>query len=296
MWLVYLKLVLTMAIWGGTFIAGRTVSQSMSPFSASFCRFAVASLCLLFLVRHQSARLPKLKFQQIPLIILLGLSGVFAYNVFFFLGLQTISASRAGLIIALNPVAIALGSKLFFGEKLTPLKIFGIATSLMGVALIITEGNLATLLANGIGTGELFILGCVGSWGVYSLAGKQAMKTLSSLAATTYAIWIGSIALLPLAIWEQSQELSSTNYLTWVSLLYLGILGTVIAFNWYYEGIQTMGAAKASIFINLVPIFAVIFGVIFLQETVDSILLVGGIFVVVGVSLVNYKHRIILSR
>lgn len=293
MWLVYLKLVLTMAIWGGTFIAGRTIAQTMSPFSASFCRFAVASLCLLFLVRHQSARLSKLKFQQIPVVILLGLSGVFAYNVFFFLGLQTISASRAGLIIALNPVAIALGSKLLFGERLTFLKIIGITISLIGVALIITDGNLNTLLSEGVGKGELFILGCVGSWGVYSLAGKQAMKTLSSLAATTYGIWVGSIALLPLAIWEQSQGLSSTNLLTWFSLLYLGVLGTVVAFNWYYQGIQTIGAAKASIFINLVPIFAVIFGVIFLQESVNSILLVGGSLVIVGVYLVNYKRHTI---
>ena len=290
MWLVYLKLVLTMAIWGGTFIAGRTIAQTMSPFSASFCRFAVASLCLLFFVRHQPTRLPKLKFQQIPILILLGLSGVFVYNVFFFLGLQTISASRAGLIIALNPVAIALGSKLLFGEKLTPLKLIGIIISLLGVALIITDGNLNTLLSEGVGKGELFILGCVGSWGVYSLAGKQAMKQLSSLAATTYAIWVGAIALLPLAIWEQSQELSSTNLLTWLSLLYLGVLGTVVAFNWYYEGIQTIGAAKASIFINLVPIFAVIFGVIFLQESVTSILMVGGSLVIAGVFLVNYKR------
>ena len=291
MWLLYLKLVLTMAIWGGTFIAGRNVAQTMSPFSASFCRFAVASLCILFFVRHQPIKISKLKFQQIPIVTLLGLSGVFAYNVFFFLGLQTTSASRAGLIIALNPVSIALGSKLLFGERLTSLKVIGIAISLLGVALIITDGNLNTLISGGVGKGELFILGCVGSWGIYSLAGKQAMKTLSSLAATTYAIWVGSIALLPLAIWEQhSQGLSSTNYLTWLSLLYLGVLGTVVAFNWYYEGIQTLGAAKASIFINLVPVFAVIFGVIFLQESINSILLAGGSLVITGVSLVNYKR------
>lgn len=200
MQLVYLKLVLTMAIWGGTFIAGRIVARTISPFTASFYRFAVASIVLLIVVYCQPSKLPRLKSKQIPLIVLLGLSGVLAYNAFFFLGLQTIPASRAGLIIALNPVAIALGSKFIFGERLTLLKIIGIGISLLGVALIITEGDLTTLLLGGVGRGELFILGCVGSWAIYSLAGKQIMKQISPLVATTYAVLVGTIALLPFAI------------------------------------------------------------------------------------------------
>lgn len=288
MQLVYLKLILTMAIWGGTFIAGRIVSQNMSPFTASFCRFAIAAFCLLIFINRQSISLPKLKIHQIPFILLLGFSGVFAYNAFFFLGLKTISASRAGLIIALNPVAITLGSRIFFQEKLTPLKLIGIGMSLLGVALIITEGDINTLLSDGIGKGELFILGCVLSWCTYSLIGKRIMKELSPSVATTYAILIGTMTLLPPAILEQfGQEIRSIQPLTWLGLLYLGILGTVVAFNWYYEGIQAIGAGKASIFINLVPIFAVIFGILFLQESVTVILLIGGSLVVTGVSLVN---------
>ena len=287
MFLVYLKLILTMAIWGGTFIAGRIVAQTMSPFSASFCRFAIASLCLWFLVRHQPTKLPKLKLQQIPIVVILGLSGVLAYNVFFFLGLQTTSASRAGLIIALNPIAIALGSKIFLGERLTFLKLIGIVISLLGVTFIITDGNPSMFFSGEVGKGELFILGCVTSWGVYSLVGKQAMKTLSSLVATTYAIWVGAIALLPLAIWEQTQKVASISFFTWLSLIYLGILGTVVAFNWYYEGIKAIGTAKAAIFINLVPVFAIIFGVLFFQESLTSALLLGGVLVILGVSLVN---------
>ncbi|VEP16968.1 conserved membrane hypothetical protein [Hyella patelloides LEGE 07179] len=287
---IYLKLVLTMAIWGGTFIAGRIIAQEISPFTASFYRFAIATICLIFFIYRQPAKLPKLKTHQIPIIILLGFSGVFAYNVFFFLGLQTIAASRAGLIIALNPVSIALSSRLIFKEKLTSLKIIGIAISLLGVAFIITEGDLTTLFSGGVGKGELYILGCVGSWGIYSLAGKKAMQELSSLVTTTYAIIVGTITLLPLALQEQfKQGIQPITPLSCLSLLYLGILGTVVAFNWYYDGIQAIGAAKASIFINLVPVFALVFGIIFLQESISSILLIGGSLVITGVSLVNKK-------
>ena len=166
------------------------------------------------------------------------------------------------MIIALNPVTIALGSSLFWREKLSYLKILGIFIALIGAALVITQGDLNTAIAQGIGRGELYILGCVVSWVVYSLVGKLAMQQLSVVTTTSYAIWLGTLFLLPLAIWEQQNHLPSINWLTGLCLMYLGILGTVIAFNWYYVGIKILGAAKAGIFINLVPVFAAIFGFI----------------------------------
>jgi drug/metabolite transporter (DMT)-like permease len=269
--IIYLQLILTMVVWGGTFVAGKIVAQNLSPFVAAFGRFAIASLCLWLMNIVQKNRLERLNYRQIFLLTLLGLSGVLAYNVFFFLGLKDIAASRAGLIIALNPVTIALGSSLFWREKLSYLKILGIFIALTGAVLVITKGDLQTAIAQGIGRGELYILGCVVSWVV----------------TTSYAIWLGTLFLLPLAIWEQQNHLPNINWLTGLCLMYLGILGTVIAFNWYYVGIKILGAAKAGIFINLVPVFAAIFGFIFLQESFTPILFVGGGCVLAGVSLVN---------
>ena len=231
--------------------------------------------------------MPRLNHRQALLVICLGFSGVLTYNLFFFLGLRDIAASRAGLIIALNPVAITIGSRIFLREKLSLLKVVGIAISLTGAGLIITKGNLSNLITDGIGRGELFILGCVVSWVIYSLLGKLAMQNLSALTTTTYGIWIGTLSLFPIAIWSQRNHLPDLNLLTGFNLLYLGIFGTVIAFNWYYEGIKTLGAAKAAIFINLVPVFAVIFGFVFLRESFTPILLIGGSLVILGVSLVN---------
>jgi drug/metabolite transporter (DMT)-like permease len=293
---IYIQLILTMVIWGGTFVAGKIVAQNLSPFVAAFCRFAIASVWLWLLNIVQKNRLDRPNYQQIVLLTLLGLSGILAYNVFFFLGLKDITASRAGLIIALNPVSIALGSSIFLREKLSFLKIIGIFVALIGAILVITQGDINTALAkpneviaSGIGKGELYILGCVVSWVAYSLLGKLVMQKLSVLTATSYAVWIGTLLLLPLAIWEQQNHLPNINWLTGLCLLYLGILGTVIAFNWYYAGIKILGAAKAGIFINLVPVFAVIFGFVFLQESFTPILFAGGGCVLVGVSLVNQQ-------
>ena len=288
--IIYLKLVLTMAIWGGAFTIGRVVAQTVSPFSAGFGRFAVASLFLWLLITLKGEKLARLNLRQGLLVFSLGLSGILIYNLCFFLGLQDIAASRAGLIIALNPVCITLASRIFLREKLTSWKLVGIAISLFGAAIIITEGNIRTIVSQGIGRGELAILGCVLSWTAYSLLGKLAMQELTALTTTTYGIWSGTVLLLPFAIWEQHQGLSQLNLFTALSFIYLGILATVVAFNWYYEGIQTIGAGKAAVFINLVPMFAILFGVIFLQESLTLAILLGGGLVILGVSLVNRQN------
>ena len=287
--MIYVKLILTMAIWGGTFVVGRIIAQTLSPFIAGFGRFATASIFLWFLISYRKDKLPRLNHRQALLVICLGLSGVLAYNLFFFLGLKDISASRAGLIIALNPICITVASRIFFQEKLSYLKVIGVVISLGGAILIITEGNISTLFSQGIGRGELSILGCVASWVVYSLVGKLAMQELSASATTTYAVWIGTILLLPFAIVEQNRFLK-IDLLTGLGLAYLGILATVVAFNWYYEGIKEIGAAKAAIFINLVPMFAIIFGTIFLEESLSAIAFFGGGLVILGVSLVNRQN------
>ena len=96
--------------------------------------------------------------------------------------------------------------------------------------------------------------------------------------------------MLPFAIWEQNNRFPRIDLMTGLGLAYLGILATSIAFSWYYEGINTIGAAKAAIFINLVPVFAIIFGTVFLQESLTVITFLGGGLVILGVSLVNRQN------
>ncbi|MCD6298418.1 MAG: DMT family transporter, partial [Deltaproteobacteria bacterium] len=95
---VYIKLFLTAVFWGGTFIAGRVVAKDVGPFVASFLRFAIASVFLLFITWRVDRKLPAIKRAQIIPVILLGMTGVFAYNVLFFKGLKIIEAGRASLI------------------------------------------------------------------------------------------------------------------------------------------------------------------------------------------------------
>lgn len=289
MW-IYLRLLLTALFWGGTFIAGRLIAQSVGPFSAAFLRFAIAVVFLLLLTARKMGGLPRVSKAQRMTLFFLGLSGVFAYNALFFKGLQLISAGRASLIIANNPVFIALFAALIFKERLSWLKVGGVILSVSGAVIVISKGDLAQLLGGGVGWGELLIFGCVGSWVTYSLIGKAIMKDLSPLVAVSYSASIGLAALLIPALAEgMVEQIPQYTLLDWGCIAYLGIFGTVLGFVWYYEGIKALGPTKAGQFINFVPVCAILLAYFILGEPVTPSLLVGAGFVVSGVSLTNLK-------
>lgn len=289
--MVYFKLLLTAVFWGGTFIAARVVAQNVGPFSAAFLRFAVASVFLVFITRRLEGKLPIPRKHQIIPVVLLGLTGAFAYNFFFFSGLKTIPASRASLIIATNPIFIALFASILFGEKLKLINGAGIFMCATGAVIVISKGNPWIILQGGLGAGELYILGCVASWVCYSLIGKFAMKDMSPIGAVTYSCIIGAVTLFPPAYLEGlNNDFVQYAASDWFGIFYLGFFGSVLGFTWFYQGINTIGASRAAIFINFVPISAVILAFFILGETLDRSLVVGAALVISGAYLTNKQH------
>jgi drug/metabolite transporter (DMT)-like permease len=290
--ITYLSLVFTMLLWGGTFIAGRLLAASVEPASAAFLRFLIASAAMLLVTRLVEKRLViPTKNMWIPL-ILLGMTGVFAYNVFFFSGLQQIGAGRASLIISCTPLVITIFAAIFLRERLTPLKAFGVLLSLTGAIVVISNGHPGSLFTGGFGPGERALIGCVLSWSAYSLIGRSVLVTLSPLNAVCYSSIIGTILLsIPAANEGLFCRLSTISSLDWASLAYLGIGGTALGFSLYYQGIKKIGAMRAGIFINLVPLFSILLSWLILGESVKNIVLVGGLLVLTGVTLTNLKYK-----
>lgn len=286
--LVHLKLLLAAIFWGGTFIAGRKIAGHVGPFSAAFLRFAVASACLFLLTKKIEGRFPIIRKEQVFTVFLLGLTGVFSYNFFFFKGLGLIQAGRASLIIANNPIMITLLSFFLFNERLSNIKLLGIIISVSGAVIAISKGNIAGLMSESLGFGELYIFICVMSWVAYSLIGKRAMQNASPLTAVSYSAVIGSILLFFPAIHEgMAADITHYTAIDWISIFYLGFFGTVLGFVWYYEGINKIGPARASLFINFVPISAIVLAFIILGEPITISLGIGAFLVISGVYLTN---------
>ncbi|WP_432735618.1 DMT family transporter [Maridesulfovibrio sp. FT414] len=286
--LLYLKLLGSVFFWGGTWIAGRVLAGHLTPYSAAFLRFFFATIFMFFLVCRTTGRMPRCEKRDILPLAFLGLTGVFLYNILFFSGLKTLTAGRAALIIAATPTFIALGSAVFFKDRFTPAKGLGLLLALTGVSTIIGHGNPLSILTEGASFGDLCIIGCVFSWAAYSLGGKPVMARVSPIESVYWACLFGAIMLLPTALYNGLiTELAVVTATDMVCILFLAFLGTGLAFSWYCEAIREIGPAKTGIFINLVPVAAIIMGAFMLGEQVDMFLVVGGILTISGVWITN---------
>ncbi|CCH49637.1 DMT family transporter [Pseudodesulfovibrio piezophilus] len=285
---VYILLISSMALWGGTWVAGRILAQSIQPMPAAFLRFALASILLIIMCWRAEGRMPRIRRKQILPLAFLGASGVFTYSYFFFSGLQTVAAGRAALIVACIPVCISIISAVFYREKFGPARVVGALISLAGVSMVISDGNPLNLLSGGVSRGDFMILGCVVSWTAYSLGGRAVMKSVAPLPAVAWSSLFGTMMLFPAALAEGLiHDVTNARLLDWGCILYLGALATALAYFWYYQAIATIGASRSGIFINTVPVFAVILGFLILGEPIHFSLITGGVMVITGVYLTN---------
>jgi drug/metabolite transporter (DMT)-like permease len=291
--LLALKLVMVAALWGGTFIAGRILAQSLPLMTAAFGRFFVASILLVFVAVKMEGKLPRLNREQMLLTAVLGFTGIFLYNICFFGALARVPAGRTSLFVSLTPIVTAILAGLIYGERLGLRRWMGIVVALLGAIVVIARGDLLggiTDIRQSLGLGELMMLGAVLSWATYTLISRKALETLSPIAATTYGTLWGFVFLSIGAIGEFREiDWMLLDWRVWTSVFYLGAFGTVLAFIWYYQGIQRVGPSRTAIFTNLVPAFGVLFSVVLLGEPILISMVIGGLIAALGVSLVNKK-------
>ena len=294
---VYIRLALVAIAWGGTFIAGRSLAAVAPMFSACL-RFVLASAALSAFLLVSGKGFRRVNARQALVVSLLGFCGIFSYSFFFFSGLQHISASRAALIVALNPAVMTLIAYVFYREQVTALKVLGIVLCFCGVALVVGGGDPqgATGGPGGwhIWLGEALIGGCVLSWSAYSVFCKTVVRQLGPLHTVTYSIYAGTLMLLLYAAATGVLDMDAVRRFSMAeaaSLLYLGVVGSAVAYIWYYDGIQQIGVARAGVFIALNPLAAVLFGAALLGEQIPLITLLGGVLIISGIVAEN-RHSV----
>ncbi|MDP9780561.1 DMT family transporter [Pseudomonas fluorescens] len=288
---VYLKLAMVTMIWGGTFVAGRILSDALAPMFAASLRFLLASIALLSFLALAGIPLVRPSVKQGLQLAALGFFGIFFYNLCFFYGLQYINASRASLIVALNPAVIGLASWWLFKERLSSLKVLGIALCIGGAGLVIVSRDPALLQGAVQGwIGDLLIFGCVLGWGIYSLFSRNLNESLGPLQTVTWSILLGTLMLWLACATAGEIRLEALRALEmeqWLSLLYLGVLGSALAYIAWYDGIRRIGATRSGVFIALNPLTAVLLGALLLDERLTVLMCVGGGVILMGIFLCN---------
>jgi len=291
--LTYLKLVVAMAMWGGTWIAGRIIAQELSaPLAVAALRFVLAGLVVGGALMLGEGRLPWPETRRDwGLVWGLGFFGIFLYGLCFFFGLQHIAAGRGALVVALNPVVIVLLAWITGREPMGPRQALGCLIATAGCLTVIGNGDPLALLQGTIGIGEWLILGCVLSWSAYTFIGWRATHRFSAQATTFYASFSGAVLLALAAMIQGDIDPAAWSWRVWASMVFLAVFGTAIAYTWFTAAVHALGAGQASVFINLVPVFAVLQAALLLDERLAPSVLGGGLLVISGVWLTTRKKE-----
>ncbi len=290
----YLLLLLAMCFWGGSWVSGKLVVAIAPPMTIGFFRFLIASLLFVpvFLASKRGKAWNYTR-RDIGLFFLMGLTGVFGYGVFFLVGMGFTTAAQGTIIAGINPASISLWAHLVHKERLAKgWKYSGFIVSFLGIVFVIgvqalIDFRLDYLFGNGLIVCAMII------WGLYSMFGKTSMRTQSSLDATTGGVLFGTILFGAGAVAEQfwvQPALIDPNF--WMNVLYMGFFVTFLGFLFYFLGIKHLGATQSSIFINLVPVFGILFSAIILLETIYWTFLVGLALVIVGVLIINFPESL----
>ncbi len=289
--LPYLLLVLAPLFWSGNFILGRAVRADVPPVGLAFWRWAISSMLVVGLAW------PNLK-QEWPIIrrswrilLLLALLGVAMFNTLVYTGLQYTTAINGLLMNSAIPVLIILMSYLFFRETVTPLQILGILLSLGGVVLIVAQGDIEVLRSLALNRGDVLVFIAVAGYAAYSISlrHRPPIQPFSLLAVT---FTLGTLMLLPLYLWESlSGRPVSFNQVTLLTIAYVAIFPSILAYLCFNRGVELVGANQAGLFIHLMPVFGSLMAIFFLGESFRWFHGLGIALILAGILLVTRLKR-----
>lgn len=276
-----LALVVTVVLWASAFPAIRVGLDGYGVAGLSVVRLAVASLALALIAPVLKVRRPRRR--DLPLIGLCGATGMAAYQLLLNWGEVHVPAGTASLLIAVAPVFSVLLATAFLGERLSWRTAAGSAVAVSGAALIALSGGDAHY-----SRGAWIVLAAAVVQGVYHFATKPLLARYTSVEVACYAMWAGTLLLLPL-VPAAIRGLRVAPVGATGAALFLGLLPSALGFvTWGYAvARQTVTAATAALY--LVPVVAIAVAYVWLGETPRPVALVGGAISIAGVILINRR-------
>jgi len=270
-------------LWGGNVFFGSYLKDYLGPWSIMSVRMVIGSLIFLFLL-HQAGQLKGIsRLLSWKEALLIALSGTVAYQACVYFGLRHTTAINVGLINSLAPIAVAFAAAFYLKENLGRQHWVAAAVSVIGLVFILSQGNLESLYALSFNKGDLFILGSIFIWAVYSVAAKLAMGKTSPLVVTALGILLATFVVLPLGLYEVNyliKPVINTNVI--MAAVFIGVGPTVLSLLLWNKGVMIIGPARASLFLNMVPIYVIVLSSYLLDETLYSYQIIGMVLIIGG--------------
>ncbi|CAI0769868.1 putative DMT superfamily transporter inner membrane protein [Serratia proteamaculans] len=286
--LAYLGVIIATFFWGTNFNAGAYIIAHQPPITASIERFSLATLALLlFFGLRGQLRLSTLK-NNWPAYLGLGVLGFTLFNLCTFFGLQSTTPINGALILATTPLWTLVFGVIWENEKLNGSRIAGLLAGFIGVVLVITKGQIQTLLRLEVSPGDgIILLGSL-AWALNMVGTRRLVHNATAIETTSYSMLFGTLALLPLGfIFENPlQSLATASLSVHLAVVYLALCGSLLAYLLWFNGLEKIGSVRTAIFFNLAPVFTML--VATLTGTAPNIWqLAGAAWVILGVLLAS---------
>lgn len=291
-----LLLVLCNLFWGGNVVAGKAAVGQIDPYALMVLRWGGAFLAILPFVGAPLKRdWPALRARW-WLFAFYGAIGYASFNAAVYLAAYLTTGFNIGLVqVTINIFVMALSFALF-RTRVRPLQLVGVALTIAGVALTTSHGDLGRILALDLNFGDVLMLGACLGYAVYSIALRWRPPTnwLSFLFATFLGATLASLGFAATSsggLGRLAASLADITPLGWAIAAYTVVLPSIVSQMFYVRGVELIGANRASLFINLIPLFGAAGAVLILGERLETFHLVAGALVVAGIVLAEWSAR-----
>ncbi len=281
---VFLMIIAGMC-YSGSIVVARGIHESIPPMTLVFWRCTLSSLLLApFVGRALWDAWPLLK-KNWGLMVALAVTQSIAGQGLLYLGLDTTTATNAGLINTTLPFLAVLFAALFIGEHVSRLQVGGMVIAGIGVVAVIVRGDLIALRELQVEPGDIWIQLAMVSWGIYAVLIRRMPAALGILVSYLAMTIVGAWIALPLFLIEHFlfDDVAVLSWPTIGAIVYIATFGSIVALMFWNIGIKTLGAGTATNFVLLQTLLTAGLAVLFLGEALASHHVWGGALVLVGV-------------
>ena len=277
-------------LWSINMVIASGIKGHIPAVGLAFWRWTIASAAIAPFALRSTLKNKSVLLQNKGYLIVTAILGVTIFNTLIYFAGQTTSAVNLSLIAISIPIFIVAISRIVFKEKVSAIKMAGIATIISGVLVLITKGSIKSVLEINFTFGDLLMLLACFFFACYTILVRLKPKEIPSKVFLFALFSTGTILLLPFYIWEHlyyNQVVfdSTTIY----AAIYVGICASLISYYLWNESIRLIGTNKTALIYYLIPVFSGILAYFFLNQAIVLTQIISMGIIVTGLLLTNKK-------